>query len=115
MKIETKEIYKCDYCRKLYQIKKWCKLHEPVCRKNPLNKSKCFEGCIHLTKKSIIHYVDNPDGDNEERREILYCKVKKQGVYPNWISGLESADIEDELPNNVMPKECEEYSNWLEL
>lgn len=103
---ETKEIYKCEYCRKLYQIKKACEAHEPKCRKNPANKQRCYDGCKHLVKKEVIYYQDTYDGTHEFKKEILYCKAKKEGVYPYWINGLLQEDIHDEIPNNVMPKEC---------
>lgn len=106
MKIETKEVYKCDHCRKLYQIKNACINHEPKCRKNPDNKQRCFDGCNNLIKKEIIYFLDLYDGEHVINKEILYCEAKNEGVYPYWINGIGSDDIENELPNNPMPKEC---------
>ena len=51
MKTETKEIYKCEHCNKLYQLKNWCLVHEKACSKNPDNDRACF-GCQYLTKQN---------------------------------------------------------------
>lgn len=38
MKIEIKEVYKCDHCRKLYQRKKACIKHESLCSRTRKTK-----------------------------------------------------------------------------
>lgn len=52
MIIQTKEIYKCEYCRKIYQIKRFAESHEKMCKKNPENNRACF-GCNFLQKKEV--------------------------------------------------------------
>ena len=104
---EIREIYKCEFCRKLYQIKSACQKHEPNCRKNPLNKQRCLEGCKHLIKKEITFMYDTYIGGMEDKREILFCNKKQEGVYPYWVNGLEGEDIVGDIPNNIMPDECE--------
>jgi len=109
MIIETKEVYKCEHCRKLYQIKKACALHEPKCKKNPDNKQKCYDGCKHLIKKEVTYNWDAYDGEHKSVKEILFCDAKEEGVYPYWINGLLQEDINGEIQNNVMPKECNKF------
>jgi len=53
MKTEYKEIYKCDYCNKLYQIKSYAIKHEKICQKNPINYRPCLS-CEYLIKKTIL-------------------------------------------------------------
>jgi len=67
MKIETKEIYKCEHCNKLYQIKSKCLEHEKTCSKNPDNQRACF-GCRHLEKKNYTIYEDHPYSGELERK-----------------------------------------------
>lgn len=103
---ETREVYKCEHCRKMYQIKSACERHEPKCRKNPDNYQKCLDGCIHLVKKEISWTIDTCYGEEEKDVEILYCECKKEGVHPYWVRGYLSDDLGDETPNNPMPEEC---------
>lgn len=108
MKTEIKEIYKCDHCRKVYQIKRYAIAHEPKCKKNPINTMRCFDGCIHLIKKEVVYYFDGYDGEHEGKKEILFCEAKKEGVYPFWLNNpLLAEDMDSEIPNEVMPKECD--------
>jgi hypothetical protein len=107
---ETKEVYKCEHCRKLYQIKKACIAHEPKCRKNPINKQRCYDGCKHLVKKEVTYFWDAYDGSHESKKEILFCNAKNEGVYPYWLNNpLYQEDIEGEIPNEVMPNECTKF------
>ena len=106
MKTETREIYRCDHCKKIYLLKRYCEAHELKCRKNPKNKQKCLEGCSYLIKKEISYTWDAYDGEHESKREILYCTKKKEGVCPYWIDGLLEEDIIGAIPNNPMPFEC---------
>lgn len=58
---QTKEIYKCEHCRKLYQIKRFTELHEKMCNKNPENQRACFT-CKFLEKKETALCYDSPIG-----------------------------------------------------
>lgn len=109
MQTETREIYKCDHCRKVYQMKHACIAHEPKCKKNPDNKMKCHEGCRFLEKKEVKFSYDAWDGEHESKMEILFCTAKKEGVYPYWVNGLNEDDIHEDIKNNPMPKECDKY------
>lgn len=112
MIVNTNPTYKCEHCRKLYQIKSACIKHEEeLCKKNPINHQRCFDGCDHLIKKETeVTYFDHDGYDYQEKRELLYCNHKKEYVYPYWIGNptLEE-DITDNIPNNVMPRECDEF------
>lgn len=110
MKIETREIYRCDHCKKIYLRKKACIDHEPKCKKNPINFQKCLDGCSHLCKKTITYYYDAYNGECEGEKELLYCSAKKEFVYPFWVGNpLHPEDMEDEIPNEVMPSECDHF------
>lgn len=107
MKTITKPTYKCDFCSKLYQRKNFAEQHEPKCRKNPDNKQRCYDGCVHLVKKEVTYSYNAYDGEHDSKTEILFCDAKKEGVYPFWINGLLEEDIHGEISNNIMPKECD--------
>lgn len=114
MIIETKEIYKCSYCRKLYQIKNACIYHERVCTKNPANHRLCFS-CEHLTKKETQIYSGVDDYFSSEpvntKKEFLFCEAKDIFLYTpkNEIKGnyiLTDADG-GYFENYPMVKQCE--------
>ena len=109
---EVKEIHKCEYCRKIYQVKRFAEWHEVVCKKNPDNKRACF-GCEFLEKKEKTLYEDHPlGGEYEYKRDLLFCKKKEIYLYPpvvehkgNWF--------ELGINNDPMPKECSDFKNEL--
>jgi hypothetical protein len=104
MKIETREVYKCDHCNKLYQIKNPCITHEKICTKNPDNKRDCF-GCDYLDKKEAIVKGDGYlFGDTKANR--LFCSKFKTFLYPPKIEYYKSYDDIEGFDNNAMPKEC---------
>jgi len=110
MKIETKEIYKCEFCNKMYQVKRFAIIHEAGCFKNPENKRACLD-CIHLTKKKIeimqgYHY----DGSESNRNvELFYCSAMNKFIYPPQSEAKKNYfDLGDEI-NEPMPKECDKY------
>jgi hypothetical protein len=49
---ETKTIYKCEHCRKLYQVKAAAERHENKCKRRPDYQRACF-GCAFITKKDV--------------------------------------------------------------
>ena len=109
MKVETKEIYKCEHCNKLYQLKHFCEKHEKACKKNPKNDRPCFR-CVHLTKKDIEHYYFVGDRDIKVNFSCLYCDKRKVFLHTpqNEIKG-NALDLGDE--NLPMPKECDLQNN----
>ena len=115
MIIETKEIYKCEYCRKLYQMKHFCISHESTCMKNPVNFRACI-GCNNLKKKIVdVNFSDYNGNDSFEKRELLYCEKIDQFLYPPKVefkgNAFEGASIDDgtgeEKENNPMRVDCE--------
>lgn len=115
MKIETKEIYKCDHCNKLYQAKRHCAYHELVCKKNPDNKRACF-GCDYLTKTNIEHLTGYGDGSGEEQTEfsmLLFCNKKRVCLHTPQSEIKQNALETIGFDNEQMPKECEFYKQEL--
>lgn len=114
MIIETKEVYKCEHCRKLYQIKKFAIIHEQVCKKNPENYRACF-GCKFLIKKEATIFEDHPMmGESQYDANILFCSSKNIFVYPPIVEHKgNSFELGDEL-NEPMPIECELYKDQYE-
>ncbi len=110
MKTETREIYRCEYCKKVYLIKKACEIHETRCTKNPENFRACF-GCYNTIKKEVTIYYDHYDGEHEYQRELLYCKAKDIFIYPPIIEHKGNAiDLGDKI-NEPMPKECDKFKD----
>jgi len=112
MIIETREIYKCDHCRKVYQIKSACIKHEHKCKKNKANHIRCFDGCIYLVKKETeVTHFDYNGHDHQEKKSLLYCESKKIFLYPYWFNNpVLQEDIKDEVDNVQMPKECDKFN-----
>lgn len=112
MKIEIREIYKCEYCNKLYQRKHAAIKHEKRCNKNPTNDRPCFD-CSHLTSKDAEVYIGIDDYCTHdpiyEVRTLLFCKNKSMFLYPPKSDHKGSYFTEfyhEENSNNPMPKEC---------
>lgn len=114
MKIETKEIYKCEFCNKLYQLKHFAAKHEELCTKNPENKRACF-GCSHLEKKQTTIYHDSPlGGEIVQQVHILFCNKKQMYVYPPRVQVKKNMyDLGNDL-NEPMPKVCSDFSDYTE-
>jgi hypothetical protein len=110
MKTETKEIYKCDYCNKLYQMKHHCKNHELICRKRPDYLRPCHNCKILEKVKSVAFftYCDEAGDKYTEPVEVLFCKLKDCFIYPPSVAAKGNA-FELDKPNIEMPKDCEFY------
>ena len=102
MKTETKEIYKCDFCKKVYQKKSACERHENMCKKNPKNDRPCFY-CGALEMKELIR--DN--GYSEYRLHVLFCGRKEVYIYPPQ-SEIKGNALDFGEDNEPMPRECKE-------
>lgn len=109
MIVETKEVYKCEYCRKLYQVKGAAERHELLCSKNPINDRICF-GCSYLSKKDIS--IDsNRDYAGPQHLSLLYCSKIKSFLYPPKVEAKgEWFDLGDES-NEPMRRKCEYYDD----
>lgn len=43
MKVVSRTVYECEFCGKISKSKSGIKIHEKYCRKNPENKTYCYE------------------------------------------------------------------------
>ena len=108
MTTEIKEIYKCDFCNKLYQIKRFAMQHEKICFKNPKNDRPCF-GCIFLGKKNVDVYEYEYDGSDFKRVYSLFFCKKKEVFLHTPKNEIKENVIDIGEYNLPMPKECEYY------
>jgi len=117
MKTEIKEVYKCEHCNKLYQIKRYALEHEKSCSKNPENKKACLDGCTFLIKKDakvyigIDHYYTGEPV--YENRTLLYCEHKKIFLYPPKSEHKQNYYTEfydEENENKPMPMTCDNFN-----
>lgn len=106
MIIETKEIYKCEYCRKLYQKKDWCEYHELTCSKRPDYLRACHS-CSHLDKKNIDVFFDGYNGEYSERKSLLFCDKLNIFIHPPKVEKKGNAFELGDYANEPMKKECE--------
>ena len=111
MKIETKEIYKCDYCKKIYQRKWLCEQHEEGCKKRPDYLRPCHS--CKILKKQRAHiwagYGDWHGVEVERMVEVLFCEKRDCFIYPPSVAAKGNAfDMGDKL-NEEMPKQCDLY------
>ena len=102
MKTETKTIYKCSYCKTLYQKRYFAIKHEDKCRKNPKNDRPCFH-CQYLTKKDTYIYYENDHICETVDHSFLFCNKIDLFLYPPQIK--HPAELDDR--NDPMPKECQ--------
>ena len=111
MKIETKEIYKCDHCNKLYQIKNWCAKHEISCSKNPENDRPCF-GCKHLDMVTEDLYYDTFQGESVRKVNIFRCTKLDNFLHPPKVEFKGQAFDFGAALNESLPKECKDYKSY---
>ena len=119
MKIETKEIYKCEYCNKLYQMKNACIKHEISCRKRPDYLRACHT-CKHLKKvtETIWSGVGDEYGNETERVvSVLFCDKIDSFIHPPSVAAKGNA-FEMDKPNVEMLKKCklhkpDDYSSFM--
>ncbi len=102
---ETKEVYKCEHCRKLYQIKSAAIKHEIRCKKNPENFRACFM-CKYSIKKEVTIYEDAYNGEIEFKKELLYCEHFNKFLIPPLAKHKGNYYETDPIPNEDMPREC---------
>ena len=108
MKIETKEIYKCEHCRKLYQVKKACEKHEAGCKKRPDYLRPCHS-CKVLAKRDEVVYYDTWSGEGERTVSVLFCGKRDCFIHPPSVASKGIAFDMGYKLNVEMPKQCEFY------
>lgn len=113
MKIETREVYKCEYCKKLYQIKKACEKHETVCTKNPTYLRPCHS-CSILTKVNTAIWSGVGDFYGTETKRtvsVLFCKKLDCFIYPPTVAAKGNAFDMGNKENIEMPETCEFHTH----
>ena len=111
MKVETREVYKCEYCRKMYQVKRMCENHEVSCKKRPDYLRPCHS-CLVLKKvrETIWAGVGDENGNEMERVvEVLFCEKKDCFIYPPSVAAKGNAFDMGMKSNEEMPMECDMY------
>lgn len=114
MKIENRDIYRCEFCKKVYLIKSACIRHEDVCFKNPINVPACY-WCRYLEKKESDMLVEAAVlGQNygvsfvEQKRtfNVFICGKTNEYLLP-IISHKKGSEIPNLLEEQVvMPLKC---------
>lgn len=108
---ETKTIYKCEHCRKLYQVKAAAERHEAKCKRNPDYQRACF-GCAFITKKPVVWEQDNGYTQWEKQLNVCFCTKKNVIVRPPNAYMIDAGSIcdketDEELLEEAMPKTCD--------
>ena len=120
---KVKELYICEYCRKAYQVKRFCIKHEKYCYKNPRNHHKCF-GCKFLKVGTTdVFYSDSADYSrpgktfnctNKEcslyKKHLFTFKLEKMIENKN-MGALDFSDAEGEEDISIMPNGCKFYKS----
>lgn len=111
MKTETKEIYKCDHCKKLYQVKAACIKHEAGCKKNPDYFRPCHScAVLRMVKETIWVDCGYSFGEEEKQVSVLFCEKMDCFIHPPSVAAKGNAFEMDDKENIEMPKECEFYA-----
>jgi hypothetical protein len=106
MKIETRKIYTCDFCKKYYKSKRFGKLHEKRCYNNPKNFRDCFS-CTNMEfKKLEVILYSYGDRDNLTFSNCFFCKLLNVGLIPP-IAKHRGNSFDMKIENIDMPKKCE--------
>lgn len=101
MIIKTQETYRCEYCRKLYVVKKAAVKHEKYCKNNPANMHMCFQYCQHLER---TREIEEQAYGNLEYTEFT-CKATGNTMWSYIAERRELQPTSDER----MPLKCEHY------
>lgn len=111
MKTEVREIYRCEYCNKLYLRKHACNNHETACKRNPAYLRPCHS-CKVLKKvqAEIWAGYGDPWGNEVERTvQVLFCEKKDCFIYPPSVAAKGNAFDMGNKENIEMPEECDLY------
>ena len=108
MKTETREIYKCDHCRKVYQVKNACAIHEFNCTRNPKNIAACG-GCVFMEERPTEYFYDTGYGESSAKSTKFHCKKLDKDMYPYKAIRLGLLDKYPEQfeEQEQMPTTCE--------
>jgi len=101
---EVQTIYRCEHCKKLYQLSHACLKHEKTCKKNPENARACFF-CQFLDYEVATIY--DGKGNEQYKRELPYCAKLKSFMYPPIIEHKGKPSDMGEQENQPMRKKCD--------
>jgi hypothetical protein len=118
MKIENKEVYFCDHCKKHLFRKSAMIRHEKLCLNNPENHKKCLSGCKYLEiithKVVFINGCDHGQETYEEKEvQVFLCTKFDKLMFP---FSIERKKLDKRYPDTYedqepMPKECEGFEH----
>ena len=105
---ETKEIYKCGHCKKLYQRAGACEKHELACKKRPDYLRPCHSCKVLKMVRTIIN-SGYGDDDGERTVEVLFCEKRDCFIHPPSVAAKGNKFEMGDKSNEEMPKQCEFY------
>lgn len=109
--IKNTTIYKCEYCSKIYQLKRFADKHHLKCRKNPENISKCSDFCTHLIRDKFEVLKSNCYTEWYENISMFKCVKLNKYVKPRWASDIDDHFSSDLPEVEKQPKECDQYEH----
>ena len=118
MKVENKDVFYCDYCKKHLFRKSAMTHHEKLCLNNPENYKICLNGCKYLEKidqnvaflSGWDHYYGDPIY-KEKTVQVFLCTKFDKLMFP---FSIERKKLDQRYPETYenqepMPKECEAF------
>jgi hypothetical protein len=109
MKIETREVYKCEYCNKMYQRKFLCERHEVACKERPDYMRPCHT-CKNVQKKRetiLAGYGDMHGREVERTVDVLFCSKLDCFIHPPSVAAKGNAFDMGDKDNIEMPRICD--------
>ena len=106
MIIETREIYRCEYCKKIYLLKRYVEQHEAECTKNPA--ILCLR-CKSLDTKKAAEYFDGYHGETSRLVTVFWCKKREHYLHPPKVERKGNAIEFGDIGNYPMRTECADW------
>lgn len=113
MKVETKQIFRCDFCKKKMFMQKAMEKHEQFCQKNLANVPACFN-CIYLTSSEITEESHSHEVPDFTRKLPFLCSKKDQLIMHTKKSEVLKRPWIKDLGSELMPSKChlQKKLNW---
>jgi hypothetical protein len=112
MKIETKEVYTCEHCKKYLVRKSAMVNHEFNCTYNPKNHVACI-GCKFIKQEPTEYAYTDYDGDRlyKTGKKFVCAKLNKT-MYPFVLvkRGILKLNPEQFLGQEQMPPKCDSFT-----
>ena len=111
MKTENIQVYKCDYCNKMYQRKHFCIKHEAGCKNRPDYIRPCHNCKVLKKVKATIPagYGDQNGCEMETNVKVLFCEKLDCFIHPPSVATKGNAFNMGDKDNIEMPKQCEYF------